>query len=328
MAQSFIHFVAPTARNGYRANRATPAEPRCDRLIARSVRTEQVTLAVSSSGKNFVFVDEEEPAFVPMWREVFTGVDWLRLRADRVFYGLGVTRGNGAGVVTVPGFLGSDIYLREMNFWLRRIGYTARRSNIGLNMDCPDILADHLLQTVERTCDETGQPVHLIGHSLGGMLSRAVARFAPELIGSVITLGSPFRGIRSHPRVLRTGDFVRRRIEARQHERPAHKPMQDSCFSGACNCQFAEALRSGLPDSIPQTAVYTKTDGVVEWSVCITGDPTIDVEVRGTHCGLAFNAAVYRIISERLAAATEGAAQPVPTSSPAKHNLSPSPSQS
>lgn len=254
------------------------------------------------SGKKFVFVDEEEPVLLPLWREVFTGVDWMRLRGNRVFYGLGVERGHGEAVITVPGFMGSDLYLREMNRWLRRIGYTSYPSGIGRNMDCPDILADKLLATVERAYEETEKPVHLIGHSLGGMLSRAVTRFAPDLVGSVITLGSPFRGLRSHPQVIKTGNYVRRRIELKKHERPAHKPMKDSCFSGTCSCEFAEALREGLPDSMPQTAVYTKTDGVVEWSVCITGDPDIDIEVSSTHCGLAFNPEVYSIISRRLAA--------------------------
>ena len=34
--------------------------------------------------------------------------------------------------------------------------------------------------------------------------------------------------------------------------------------------------------------------------MCIEGDPGSDVEVAGTHVGLAFNARVYRIIAERL----------------------------
>jgi hypothetical protein len=35
--------------------------------------------------------------------------------------------------------------------------------------------------------------------------------------------------------------------------------------------------------------------------MCRTGDPAIDVEVMGSHCGLAFNPFVYQIIAQRLA---------------------------
>ena len=252
------------------------------------------------SSKRFVFVDEEQPVLLPLWKELFTGIDWVRLHSSLVYYGVGVPKGNGAAVVTVPGFLGSDLYLTEMNRWLRRIGYNAYPSRIGRNAECPDILLDRLMETIRTASDESGGGVHLIGHSLGGVLSRAAARIIPERVASVITLGSPFRGIRSHPSVLQTSKVVKRRIEARKDERPEHKPLHESCFTGSCNCVFAEAIRSGIPEQLHETAVYTRTDGVVDWKVCITGESGVDVEVSGTHCGLAWNPEVYRAIAHRL----------------------------
>lgn len=252
------------------------------------------------AAKKFVFLKEEEPVLVPIWREALTPVDWLHLRTQPLYYGFGVPRGDGSAVITVPGFLGADYYLVEMNLWLNRIGYKSYRSNIGHNAECPDLLVDRLTDTIEKAHRDTGSPVSLIGHSLGGMLSRAASALRPELVQNVITLGSPFRGIRSHPTVLSTSKVVRMRIEARKHERPKHKPLQDSCFTGSCNCGFAEAMRAGVPRGIHQTAIYTKTDGIVDWHVCMTGYESIDVEVKGTHCGLAWNADVYRIVAERL----------------------------
>jgi hypothetical protein len=60
-------------------------------------------------------------------------------------------------------------------------------------------------------------------------------------------------------------------------------------------------LKRDLPNTMLQTAIYTKTDGVVDWQYCITDDPTRDFEVPGTHIGLAFNPTVYDIIASRLA---------------------------
>ncbi len=50
-----------------------------------------------------------------------------------------------------------------------------------------------------------------------------------------------------------------------------------------------------------RTAIYTKTDGIVDWKVCRTGNPAIDFEVSGTHIGLVFNPVVYDIVARRLA---------------------------
>ena len=50
-----------------------------------------------------------------------------------------------------------------------------------------------------------------------------------------------------------------------------------------------------------QTAIYTKTDGVVDWQVCVNDDPATNFEVKGTHVGLAFNPDVYKLIAQRLA---------------------------
>ena len=255
------------------------------------------------AGKQFVFLEDHEAVMVPIWREVLTGVDWMRLRAHPVYYGMGVARGDGAAVITVPGFLGSDVYLTEMNLWLRRIGYRAYRSRIGRNAECPDLLIDRLMRTVDRACESTGRKVHLVGHSLGGLLARSIASIIPERIASVTTMGSPFRGVRGHPAVLFTSERVRKRIQARAHTRPIDKPAREACFTGSCKCAFARAAKAGVPPEIQAVAIYTKTDGIVDWEMCVTGDPDVDVEVRGTHCGLAWNPQVYGVTARDSRAA-------------------------
>jgi pimeloyl-ACP methyl ester carboxylesterase len=234
---------------------------------------------------------------VPLWREAFAGLDWLALRTSPVYFGWGVPRGDKSGVIVVPGFLGTDHYLWEMNLWLRRIGYTAYMSRIGWNAECLNVLTERLAETLDKAYAETGRKAHLIGHSLGGVLARSIALRKAERVASVITLGSPIRGVRSHPLVLGRADDVRNLLlRKRREEWP-------DCYTGYCTCAAVMALmvpRSEAP-LLRQTAIYTKTDGVVDWRVCVSEDPSENFEVEGTHVGLAFNPAVYKLIAQRLA---------------------------
>lgn len=146
------------------------------------------------------FHEDYTEAPISMLREALFGVEAALLHAAPVYYGFGVPHGDNSAVVVIPGFLGTDIYLTEMFAWLRRVGYTPYFSGIGLNAECPNLLIKRrLTETVERALQETGKRIHLIGHSLGGIIARAVGGQRPNDIASVITLGSPFRAPCSIP---------------------------------------------------------------------------------------------------------------------------------
>ncbi len=242
------------------------------------------------------FHKDQKPASRPIWRESFVGLEWLSLRASPVFYGFGIPRGDRSAVISVPGFMGTDLYLQELHWWLRRIGYRSYLSDIGRNADCLDVLVDRLLRTVEKARTETGGMVHLIGHSLGGVLALSAASLRPDIVASVITLGSPFRGIRSHPMVLQMSNIVRERIKSARKDET--KP---ACFTGYCDCDAVRTLQTPCTHPIPHTAVFTRTDGIVDWRVCVNEDTEANFEVTGTHIGLVFNPAVYELIAKRLA---------------------------
>ncbi len=246
-----------------------------------------------------VSIEEPVAHHLPFWQEALFGIEILLLHAAPVYYGFGVPRGNGSGVVIIPGFLGSDIYLVELYAWLRRVGYRPYFSGIGLNADCPNILIrSRLNQTIEQARRETGRKIHLLGHSLGGLLARSAAAERPNDIASVITLGSPFRGTILHPRVKQAVETVRKQILVKNGD-----SVLPTCYTGQCTCSFLSSLRKDFPASIHETAVYSLSDGVVDWHYCVTGNQGNDFEVAGTHIGLAFNPVVYAIIGNRLAAA-------------------------
>lgn len=234
---------------------------------------------------------------LPIWVESLIGVDWVMLHISPVYFGFGVPKGDGSPVILVPGFMGSDTYLYELYFWLKRIGYSPYLSGIGRNADCLNILANKLAKTVSKAHKETGKKVHFIGHSLGGILSRSAALQNPKNVASIITLGSPFRGVRSHPWVLDMAEKIRTQIFNQRNN--ANHP---DCYTGYCDCAAVAVLQNPFPSSIRQTAIYSKLDGIVDWKTCIHNDVSKDVEITSTHIGLVFNHQAYKHIANRLAA--------------------------
>jgi triacylglycerol lipase len=237
---------------------------------------------------------------LPIWNELMIGVEMAYLRVSPVYWGWGIPKGNGAAVVVVPAFLGTDLYLAEFRTWLRRIGYKPYESSIGWNAECPNLLiSTHLLPAIEKAHKDTGQKVHLVGHSLGGLIARAAAAQLPDRVASVISMGAPLRGIMVHPSVLRAVEIIRGRILERNGQ-----GVRRDCYTTMCTCLFLQSCVTCIPKSIVQTAVYSKADGILDWRSSKTGDPSVDFEVSTTHIGMAFNPLVYRLVADRLALGT------------------------
>jgi hypothetical protein len=104
-------------------------------------------------------------------------------------------------------------------------------------------------------------------------------------VRQVITLGSPFR--------LREGDRTNASALA---DRLAHRFV-------AMSEDAALPEDERRPLTVPVTNIYTRTDGVVRWHVCIDteGPQRENIEVRGSHTGLGHNPAVVVAITDRLA---------------------------
>lgn len=238
-----------------------------------------------------------QAAETPLWREVFFGLDWFQLRMSPVFLGCGIPRGHGEPVVVVPGFMGDDLYLVELFNWLARVGYQPYFSDIGRNADCPDYLQGKLIETVKRARRDTGKKPILVGHSLGGMLSRSLALDNPDMVGGVISMGSPFRdSVRAHPIILHAAAALRRN---RRHGGVGAN-IKTACFSGHCTCAFVKNMLAPEDYRVPHFAIFSRNDGVVEWQSCIEDDPDLNDEVSATHIGMAFHPGVYKALGRRL----------------------------
>lgn len=218
------------------------------------------------------------------------------LLADPVYRGEGVQRGHGQPVVLIPGFLAGDQSLAVMGEWLSRMGYRVEASGIIVNVDCSDRALDRLDRRVARIHEATGRPVSLIGHSRGGHFAKALAHRRPERVAAVISLGAgldtPFDiSIPTKAAVAAT-----RWVLARTVDRVA----RSGCFTATCRCRFTRDYAGDFPPSVSLTSIYSRGDGVVWWEACVVPYAR-NVEVTGSHVGLAFNRSAYRAVATALA---------------------------
>ena len=85
------------------------------------------------------------------------------------------------------------------------------------------------------------------------------------------------------------------------HERTTDRVARNGCLTETCRCKFTADFCGDFPAAVPLTSIYSRGDGVVWWEAC-TVPYARNVEVRGSHVGLAFNAQAYRAIAEALSA--------------------------
>ena len=174
------------------------------------------THVVPRDGGSPIRTQEYQEANVPILSEVLFAAELVLLHTAPLYYGLGIPHGDGSAVILLPAFLCPDAYLTPLHQWLARIGYNPFFSRIGFNTECPNLLIKQQLNaTIEKALATSGRKIHLIGHSLGGIIARAIAAQRPSDIASVITLGSPFRGTVAHSSILHAAEIVRHRIHAK-----------------------------------------------------------------------------------------------------------------
>src|SRR5260370_28095154 len=101
-------------------------------------------------------------------------------------------RGDGHGVLVLPGLLASDASTLPLRGFLSWLGYDVRGWNLGRNEGPTEEVLAGLPRALLAHARRTGRPVSVIGWSLGGIYARELARRQPKHVRRVITLGSPF----------------------------------------------------------------------------------------------------------------------------------------
>src|SRR5229473_5989155 len=101
-------------------------------------------------------------------------------------------RGDGHPVLTLPGFLASDLSMAPMRRYLTELGYDTHGWRMGRNTGGVARVQSALLDRLKEIHADTGRKISIVGWSLGGIYARHLALQAPDMVRRVVTLASPF----------------------------------------------------------------------------------------------------------------------------------------
>ena len=196
-------------------------------------------------------------------------------------------RGDGHPVLVLPGFTAGDESTLLLRRYLSAQGYRALGWRLGRNTGSAK-LQDRLARRFMRLLVAYDGKLSLVGQSLGGVFARELARQFPDRVRQVITLGSPFGAAQHGSNVNPLVSRLFQRLSGMSVD-----DMRDRIGD--------EDARAPIPT--PSTAIYSKSDGVVHWSTCLEyhSDHAENVEIIGSHSGMAMHPVSAYVIADRLA---------------------------
>ena len=219
----------------------------------------------------------------PFWNEARAPRERARLARSPV----PVPPGDGRNVVLVTGYLAPPRSADTLARWLRDAGYRVRVADMARNLWSSSSAVERITATLR----EHGRgPSVLIGHSRGGQQCRVATQRHPDLVSELITLGSPVRAHLPRQALLRTTVEATRLV--------ARLPIGPT-GDVAADAEYERQLLGPYDADVPWTAIWSKTDGVVEWQLCVDEAAT-SIEVDCSHTGLTASVPSFTAIAAAL----------------------------
>jgi triacylglycerol lipase len=203
--------------------------------------------------------------------------------------------GRGRPVMLIPGFMAGDASLTRMARWLRTGGYQLARSGITWNAGCMEPTVTELERRLEAAVERHGQRALLVGQSRGGTIGRALAVLRPDLVDTLVTLGSPLRdqlavSWRVWPAIVTVGLLGTAGVPGMFSYR---------CMNGGCCARTREAMLAPFPDALRFLSLYSHSDEIVDWRACL--DPAAEqIEVDSSHVGMGAARQVWTVLAAEL----------------------------
>ena len=189
--------------------------------------------------------------------------------------------GFGKAAIFIPGLFAKDSSMGVLRARMAQHGFLALASGIlGRNTGDYSTHEQHVLDTIHKAADITGEPVSLVGWSMGGRFARKIAQKHPTLIRSLITLGTPLKALSA-------------------------TKLESRLLPARLKVEMGEDVPE-CPASIPHTAIVAGMDGVVKRKDALICESELrlgrreNVIVFTTHIGLGHSRHVAEIVARRL----------------------------
>ena len=164
------------------------------------------------------------------------------------------------------------------------------------NVDCSERAVTALEARLEAAVARAGRRALIVGQSRGGSMGRVLAVRRPDLVETLVTLGSPVLD------QFAVNPVVHGQVRVLAWLGSLGVPglFQGTCLDGPC-CQRARRdLVAPVPESVRRIAFYSRNDEVVEWRACLDPGASL-VEVTTTHAGMGVDVALWRRMAALLA---------------------------
>lgn len=227
----------------------------------------------------------EVPGRLQTMRELAAPLEWLSFIPTSLVLRK-APRGNKRTIVLVPGYLAGHSSMSPLRSFLRSLRYDVRHWGLGTNRGSVDDDVLAFGRRIEAIVSQTGAPVTLIGWSLGGVISREVARLFEPHVREVITMGTPVIGGPKYT-IAGAAYAMQYGLDLDEFEKEVHR-------------------RNSIGLNQPITVFFSKSDGVVGWqsAVDIYNSQARNIEVKSSHLGIGVNPKVWRMIAETLASSS------------------------
>lgn len=185
-------------------------------------------------------------------------------------------------VMLLPGFGTHPARMKPLGKVLEAAGHRVSDWGLGFNFGPTEERFDRLCERVCAMARKEGEPLVLVGWSLGGIFAREVARRHPEAVRLVITMGTPFSGDRRANNAWRAYQMI------------AGHSVDDPPIGA----------QMAVKPPVPTIALWSARDGIVApRSACgRKGERDLAVAMRCTHLGFAAHPDVAVTVARLIAA--------------------------